>query len=103
MLKRLITLTALAFLLTACIPSIGNSELATITAERNGDTVIASLVLTQDATQVLVFFTGANFREEFGERALPAGTYDFSIINPNPVSCSASGYVGWRYFLVFCQ
>ena len=103
MLKRLITLTALALLLTACIPSIGNTELATITAERNGNTVTASLTLTQDTTQVLVFFTGDNFRRDFGERALSAGTYDFSVINSDPVSCSASGYVGWRYFLVFCQ
>jgi hypothetical protein len=103
MLKRLITLTALVALLTACIPSIGNTELATITAERTGDTVTATLLLSQDSTQVLVFFTGDNFRQEFGEPSLPAGTHQFSIINPDPVACSASGYVGWRYFLVFCQ
>lgn len=103
MLKRFITLTALALLLTACIPSVGNSELANITAERTGDTITATLLLSQDATQVLVFFTGDDFRQEFGQATLPAGAHEFSVVNPDPVSCSASGYVGWRYFLVFCQ
>jgi hypothetical protein len=103
MLKRLANLTALTLMLTACIPQIGRTDLATLTAERQGDTVTATLTLNQDATQVLVIFTGDDFRREFGERTLAAGVHDFAVVNPNPVSCSASGYVGWQYFLIFCQ
>ena len=103
MLKRLAPAILLALLLSACIPQVGRTPHATLTAERVGGEVTATLVLNRDATQVLVGFTGDAFRIEFGERELPAGTHEFTVENPNPVSCWASGYVGWQYFLIFCQ
>ena len=103
MLKRIVPITLLILLLTACIPQIGRTDLATLTAERAGNTVTATLTLNKDTTQVLVIFTGDGYRKEFGEARLTAGVHEFSVINSSPVSCSASGYVGFQYFLIFCQ
>lgn len=100
--KKLLLTLAAVFLLAACIPQIGTSDTASIEARRVSETVTASLTLTQPATQVAVIFRGDTFDKRFTERRLETGIHFFEVQTAEPVSCSASGWVGGRYFLIFC-
>lgn len=100
--RKLLLLPILALLLTACIPQLVTSPIAELSAYRDGSTYTATLLLTENATQVLVLLRSDDAQERNVLPRLERGLHSFSIESDAPVACSASGYVGWTYFLVFC-
>ncbi len=92
----------LAVLLAACIPVIGGGDIASLTAERSGDQVTATLTLNRESSDVLVLFTSAGWTESVRPGVLEPGVYTYSVTNLDPTSCSASGYAGRTYWLVYC-
>lgn len=100
---RFIIPFVLAFVLAACIPQIGGGDIASLTAEREGEVVTATLQLNQDAEQVLVLFTWDGGERRVTPGDLEAGVHMFSVAQTARVACSASGNVGNTYWLVFCS
>lgn len=92
----------LAVLFTACIPVIGGGDIASLTAERSGDEVTATLTLNRESTDTLILFSSAGWSESVRPGVLEPGVYTYSVTNLDPTTCSASGYAGRTYWLVFC-
>ena len=96
------SLIVLAVVLTACLPRFGNSDEVSVSAQRVGSDVVATLVISVPASEVQFIWDDGVTSHADVRGDLAPGTYA-STYTGEKLSCAVSGYTpGPRYFFIPC-